>query len=263
MELKVSIWIFFIDIVLFIVIGYSALFALRRISRYGEPLNRFIVIVAVSMFTAAAGRALDIVDDFTGEVPIIISLEQILYFLSIIGIAYGLLSYISHVEKTILPIPANAAGNARLSPGGYLYTGEDTGDLVEFISSIDAPVLVITRSPWMYENIGEHVQTLWITPAVDRGIGPTKLHVIMESAVKFLRGGGRLIVVDCLEAFILYNDFTATFRFLSSLKDYAVEAKSTLLLVVVKGTIGEKELKILMREFTPVKSPKNLLKTSS
>ncbi|ANF22421.1 DUF835 domain-containing protein [Thermococcus piezophilus] len=263
MELNVSIWVFFIDVVLFIILGYSTLYVAKRMSRYGEPLNRFIVVVAVSLFTATIGRALDIVDDFTENVAPIVSVEWVLYFLSIIGIAYGMLSYISHIERIILPVPSKAPGSAKLSSGGYLYMGGSTRELVEFISSIDAPVLVITRSPWKYENLGEHVQILWVTQVTDKGIGLTKLHVVIESAVKFLRGGGRLIVVDCLETLILYNDFTAIFRFLTALKDHAVETKSAVLVVVDKETLKERELNVLLREFIPVRNLKSLLKTSA
>lgn len=102
-----------------------------------------------------------------------------------------------------------------------------------------------------------------MTQVTDKGIGLTKLHVVIESAVKFLRGGGRLIVVDCLETLILYNDFTAIFRFLTALKDHAVETKSAVLVVVDKETLKERELNVLLREFIPVRNLKSLLKTSA
>ncbi|AFL95291.1 hypothetical protein CL1_1088 [Thermococcus cleftensis] len=248
------------DIVLFLVISYAAVYAIKRIHRYGEPLDRFIIIIAASLFLAAAGRLLDVIDDVTEPDPVIFSAEQVLYFFSIIGVAYGLLSYISSVERRILPAPVKGVGSDDLSPGGYLYTGE--GEVQELIASVKAPVLVVTRSPWKYKEF-ENVQTLWVTQAGEEGVGPTRLHVILEAAVSFMRGGGRLVIIDCLEVLILYNDFSSVFRFLSTLKDYAVSSRSTLLLLVGRDTLREREFKLLAREFQPIKNLREILRTSS
>ncbi|NJE30084.1 DUF835 domain-containing protein [Thermococcus sp. 18S1] len=248
------------DVVLFLVISYSAFYAIRRIHRYGEPLDRFIVIIAGSLFLASIGRALDVVDDLVDVGEAFVPAEEILYFVSIIGVAYGLLSYMGSVERRILPTPVRGKGSDALAPGGYMYSGSES--LAEFLSAVDGPVLVITRSPWKYREF-ENVQALWVTQAGEEGVGPTKLHVLLEAAVDFMRGGGRLVVIDCLEILVLYNDFNSVFRFLSTLKDYAVGTRSTLLLIVDREAIEEKEFKVLSREFPPIKSLWDVLKTSS
>ncbi|NJE10937.1 DUF835 domain-containing protein [Thermococcus sp. MAR1] len=262
MVLRVSPLVLVADIILFLVIGYAALYALRRINRYGEPLNRFLIITAFSLLMASLGRLIDIGDDFAADPEPFIPLEQALYFFSIVGITYGLINYIRSVERRIFPTPVGEVNNGNLPPGGFLYLG-DQDSVLEFLGSCKVPTLVVTRSPWKYKESCEHAQALWITQASDQGVGPTKLHVILDSAVKFFQGGGRLIIIDCLEVLILYNDFGSVFRFLSTLKDYAVEAGSTVLLLVGDSTVGDRELMMLKREFTPVKDLKELLRTSS
>ncbi|NJE05484.1 DUF835 domain-containing protein [Thermococcus sp. M36] len=92
---------------------------------------------------------------------------------------------------------------------------------------------------------------------------PTKLHVILESAVGFLRGGGKVVVIDCLEVLVIYNDFVSVFRFLASLKDYAVNFHSLVLVTVEEGALADREFRILSKEFIPVKNLSSLLRTSS
>jgi len=248
------------DLVLLGVIGYAAFYALRRIHRYSEPLDRFIVVITVSLLLATLGRLLDVVDDFIVPSETVYLIEYGLYFFSIVGVAYGLLSYINSVERRILPLPPKAGSSGALSPGGYLYA--DGEDVLKFLSMVDGPVLVITRSPWRYEGLG-NVRTIWVTPVGEGGISPTRLHVLLEAAVEFMRGGGRLIVVDCFEVLMLYNDFSAVFRFLSTMKDYAVSSGSALLLLVDRDALEEKELRLLEREFVPVKGLDEVLRTSS
>ncbi|ASJ08154.1 hypothetical protein A3L11_02490 [Thermococcus siculi] len=248
------------DLVLLVVIGYAALYALQRVHRYSEPLNRFIVVVTISLILATFGRLLDLLDDLMYLPRIGYLLEYILYFFSIVGVTYGVLSYISSIERRILPAPPRETGSGSLSPGGYLHIGEE--GIVEFLSSVDVPTLVMTRSPWKYKEL-KNVQTLWVTPVGEEGVGPTRLHVLLEAAVDFMKGSGRLVVVDCLEVLVLYNDFAAVFRFLSAMKDYAISSGSAVLLLVEEGTLEDKEFNLLIREFKPVKALASILRTSS
>ena len=260
MGLIVSLHVLLADVVLFLVVTYSAFYALTRVHRYGEPLNRFIVIIAISLLLAALGRLIDVVDDVV-RIPFwLFHFMEILYFLAIIGVAYGVISYISSVERRILPTPPEDTGSEAISPGGYLY--EDGDDVLEFLSMVDGPVLVMTRSPWRYEGL-DKVRTIWVTPVGEKGISPTRLHVLLEAAVEFMKGGGKLIVVDCLEVLVLYNDFSSVFRFLSSMKDYALSSGSAVLLLIEEGAMEKKELNILKREFRPIKRLEEILRTFS
>jgi hypothetical protein len=262
MGLRVPPLVFVSDVILLLVIGYAAFYALRRINRYEEPLNRFLVVTAFSLLLASIGRLIDVFDDFAVNPESVTPLEGALYFFSIVGITYGLINYIRSVERRIFPLPSGEINGGNLPPGGFLYLGEPD-EVFEFLGRCEVPALIVTRSPWKYKEFCERVQTLWITQASESGVGPTKLHVILDSAVKFFQGGGRLVIIDCLEILILYNDFHSVFRFLSTLRDYAVEAGSTVLLLMGQSTVGDRELMMLKREFAPIKDLKELLRTSS
>ncbi len=253
------------DLLLLIGIGYAAYYAVRRISRYEEPLNGLVKITALSLLLATIGRALDVIDDFgvsDETAGVLMKVEFVLYFFSILGTIYGIIRYISTVEKRLFPPPRALSVDSRVKRGAYLFISE-AETLEDLLRVIKAPVLLITRNPDRYGELPPNVSTLWVTPSSERGISPTKLHVLLESAVKFVREGGRIVVVDCVEALILYNDFRAVFKFLTALKDNVLAGKGTLIVTVGRGTIDERDFNVLTREFIPVSDVAELFKTSS
>ena len=259
MGLRVSPFILLIDIILLIFIGYATIYALKRVHRYSEPFNRFVTVIAVSMLFATLGRVIDVIDDFYAS-AYFTPAEQILYFVSIIGVIYGVISYIHAVEMRIMPRPAGTFGGS-VSSGGFLYFGKKT-ELASFLGQSKVPALVFTRDPWLYEGI-ENVQTVWVTSASEKGVAPTRIHVLLDIAVNFFRKGGKLVAIDCVETLVLYNDFTSVFRFLTALKDHASNFKAIVLLVLEKDTLEVQQERLLKREFYEIESLKELVKTSS
>ena len=247
------------DVVLLVAMAYAAFYSIRRMRRYGEPLDRFICVVSISLVLATVGRVLDLIDDFIPLARSVYVLEYALYFFAIVGVIYGIINYINRVEERILP-RAPVESSIEPFPGGYL-CGDDES-VSKFLASIDDPVLVITRRPGRYGGLKKG-RTLWVTPIGEEGVSPTRLHFLLEAAVTFMKSGGKLVVIDCLEVLILYNDFQSVFKFLSSLKDHAVASGAAVLLLVERGAFEERELKLLEREFTPLEKPEDLLRTSS
>ncbi len=265
MELGVSPLWFAADVFLFVIIGYAAYYALKRVSRYGEPLDGLINITAISLVLATIGRALDVVDDFTisqGTRHLLLNVEFVLYFFAISGTIYGIMRYVSSVEKKILPSPKTSLQRSKLVPGVFLLLAEP-GGLLPLLKTLKSPTLLITRNPEEWSGLGSNVSVLWVTPSSDRGVSPAKLHVILEAAVKFLRGGGRVVVVDCVETFLIYNEFRSVFRFLTTLKDNVLATGGTLLLALGRDTLDKKEFNVLIREFVLVEDIESLFRTSS
>jgi hypothetical protein len=262
MGLIVSPVILITDVILFLVIAYATIYSFRRLHRYSEPFNRFILVVAISTLIATIGRTIDLIDDFFVLSSYLELTEEILYFISIIGVIYGVISYIHAVESQFFVKPAgkNFDGSL-LSAGGFIYFG-NRNELVAFLRGSSVPTLVFTREPWIYEGL-ENVQTVWITSASENGISPTSMHVLLETALNFLRGGGKLIVVDCLEVLILYNDWKTVFRFLTTLKDYAINFRGALLISIEEGVLEENQEVLLKREFRLIQHLEELFKTSS
>ena len=253
------------DVFLLLVIGYAAYYALRRVSKYGEPLNGLIKLTAFSLLLATFGRALDIVDDFAlspGVRKVVLDAEFVLYFFAIFGTIYGIMRYVSSVEKKILPSPQIQLKGSKLLPGVFLLLSE-LKEVEPLLKSLESPTLLITRNPGKYKELGNNVSVLWVTPSSERGVSPTKLHVILEAAVKFVKEGGRVVVIDCVETLMIYNEFRSVFRFLTTLKDNVLAAGGTLVLALGRGTLDEKEFNVLIREFVPVDEVESLFKTSA
>ena len=253
------------DVFLLFAIGYAAYYVLKRISRYGEPLSCLLKITALSLILATLGRALDIVDDFSVSPAVrgvVLDVEFVLYFFAILGTIYGILNYISHVERSVSPSLQTPRRKSRLNPGAFLLIA-DRNDMLSLIGGLESPTLLVTRNPHEYRDLPENVSVMWITPSVEKGIFPTKLHVLLESAIKFLREGGRVIIIDCVETLLVYNEFKSVFRFLTALKDNVISSGGTLILAIGRDTMERRELNVLLREFTLAENVESLFKTSS
>ncbi len=260
MGLIVSPAILIFDIILLLAIGYATFYSIRRVNRYPEPFNRFLLVVSVSTFLATVGRVLDIVDDFF-QVPDYVGLsEEALYFISILGVIYGIVSYIRAVEMRMMPTPETESLGS-VPAGGFLFFGRRP-ELVEFLRALEVPAVVFTRDPWAYKGL-KNVQTVWVTTASEEGVPPTKLHVLLDIAVNFFKKGGKLVVIDCIETLILYNDFPSVFRFLTALKDHAFNFGATLLVLLERETLDKQQEMILRRELRELPALGELLKTSS
>ncbi|WP_461865964.1 DUF835 domain-containing protein [Thermococcus sp.] len=177
----------------------------------------------------------------------------IVYFVSIIGLIYACINYITKIEQKIFPEIYMKHGKLKVEPGAYLFLFEDENELTTLLQDTEASVLAITRNPEGYSKFGTRVNKVWVSMAVETAIPPTKLHVIQDMVINFLKSVGRgIILIDCVEYLILYNDFPAVFKFLTALKDYVLLMSSTLVVAIKRGTLSERELIILEREFKRV-----------
>jgi len=250
MELVASPWVLAGDGLLFLVMLYATIFALKRLNRYSGSLKRLVNVVALSLTLATVGRFLDVLNDFSGFPLFLDAIIDFLYFVSIIEVVYGLIRYISEIERTLSP----QSPEGSFGPGGYLFVGVERDEIVNFLQAVSYPVLVFTRNPEGYSSIGEHISSVWVTPVENGGIHPTKLHLMLNKSLRFLKSGGKVIVIDCLEALIMYNDFSSVFRFLATLKDYVIINGAVLVVLSEKETLEERQLRVLLRELVPAKS---------
>ncbi len=251
MGLTVPLWKFTIDSALFLAIGYAAFYAFRRVSRYTGSLHRLILYSAISLALATAGRILDLLGDFSSHYKVMLrSVVSVIYFVSIIGIIYALLNYIAQVERRIFPEACTKHGELKVEPGSYLFLFDEPEEILDLLEGTTAAILAITRNPELYNELGNRVRRIWVSMAVETAIPPTKLHMIQDVMIRFLKSAGRgIVVVDCVEYLTLYNDFDTIFKFLTALKDYVTVMNSTLVVAIKRGTLSERELKLLEREF--------------
>ena len=260
MELLVPAYQLVYDIVLFIVLVYIWYFFAKRWNRYTAELKPFIRNAVVFLAFGVAGRTVDLIADFV-RVPYDNYLYTFFYGVSIVGIIYTMISYVIQLENSYLPLTSTPS--SQNSPddkpealtGAYLIMGS-RGKMLEVlnvIKSFQRPTLVFTRNPNFYSELGDFVMPVWITQATDSGISPTALHVIQDSAIRFVRERpGSLVVIDCLEYLLLYSDFTSVFKFLVNMKDYVTSAGAALVVFVDGDTLDERERALLLREFEPL-----------
>jgi len=255
MELIVPLWALITDLILLFAILYATVFFLKRIGRYAEDLDMFNRYGALFLSVAALARLIALLDDFM-HLSWTSNATSILSFISILGVIYTIITYVHRLEARYIPtIPKREKPlNTKIDPRAFLFMYDDEDSVKKLLNFIDTPAFIITRSPYLYSSLNGEFNTLWITQSSDRGIPPTKLHVIQDLTVKFLKeAGGGTICVDCLEYLTIYNGFEAVFRFVTSLKDYAMLAGSSIIITLREGTFDERELSFLLREFEPVK----------
>ncbi len=255
MGLIVPYYSLFYDAVLFLAIFYIWLFFLKRWNRYMAELRPFIRNAAIFLGFAVAGRLIDLITDFVA-LPHLNIILTLFYGVSIVGVIYTMINYILFSERYYLPpAPHSESGASGKLTGSYIFfmNKGGIGKLINFLRELGGTALIFARSPDRYKELGDSVALVWITQATDRGIPPTKLHVLQERAIRFMREKpGGVTVLDGMEYLLMYNDFPALFRFLVAVKDYAVLNNSAFVVVVDPRSIGDKERALLLNEFEPL-----------
>lgn len=262
MDLRVSPLILIYDLALLVAIVYIWWFFLKRRNIYITDLRPFIRNAAVFLFFGMLGRTVDLLDDFF-VIPHNSEIEAILYGISIVGVIYTMISYVLTLERFYIPVMAppedkkdsqegNKSGGI---VGAYIVMGS-RGKILEVVKTLKdlgKPALVFTRNPDFYKDLGDFVSPVWITQIRERGIPPTALHIIQDQVIKFIsEKKDSIVVIDCLEYLLIYNDFPAVFKFLVNLKDYIISSGGTLMLFVDENAIDEKQRALLLREFEPL-----------
>ncbi|AEH24444.1 DUF835 domain-containing protein [Pyrococcus yayanosii] len=103
--------------------------------------------------------------------------------------------------------------------------------------------LVFSRRP------GEDETWFWMTKVRTEGkktIEPTNLPKMLDMAVKFMKGGG-VVVIDGIDYLILENGLDTVLKFLAHLRDHALVSGSTVVLVGNLSSLGERERIVLKR----------------
>ncbi len=255
MVLTVPYYTLLYDVVVFLAILYIWVFFLKRWDRYVAELKPFIRNATIFLGFGVVGRLLDIIADFV-IFPHADVVLAFFYGVSIIGVIYTMVHYVLIFERYYLPPSARTgSGGGRKPTGSYvLFTDRDgVGKIVDLLRSSGGPSLVFTRSPDRYRGNGDNVVSVWITQATDKGVSPTKLHVLQERAIGFMRENpGGVVVLDDIDYLLMYNEFPILFRFLVAVKDYAAINGSTFVVAVSRKSIGDKEHALLLNEFKPL-----------
>ncbi|WP_167912799.1 DUF835 domain-containing protein [Thermococcus sp. 21S7] len=252
-------YVFLGDTVLALAIAYAIFFMYRRLGKYDPELDVLIRYSIVFLVVGEAGRITDIIDDFCCF-DVFRFFQWTAYFVSIVGIIYSIVHYISIFEKRYVPTvkldirkKQKPEGNNSLLSGAYIiFSKYRLADILEILKTTQLPVIALTRFPDVYSSFGESSEVVWITQ-LPAGISPTSLHVIQGKVVEFLEERrGAVVVVDCVEYLLLYNDFKTVVKFLLALKDYIMASGNAFIVFVDDTVLSPQERSLLLKEFEPL-----------
>nr|WP_289846408.1 DUF835 domain-containing protein [Thermococcus alcaliphilus] len=138
-----------------------------------------------------------------------------------------------------------------IEPGVRIINQEEYKKVKEKLK--DAPVLAFVRT---LNNIPENWTYYFVTTATKESkveaISPMNLERMTELSYKYLKameeaGSRGIILIDCLEYLIMYNEFTSVIKFLNKLKDFVVSHKGTLILVAERDAFEDQQWALLTR----------------
>lgn len=250
MELIVPFYVLVIDIILFLAIGYVLAFMVKRLGKYRSEIDTLVRYSVIFLGIAELGRVADLIDDFCCMKPAEY-FELFAYSISIVGVIYAIVHYIKLMESSYIPRPPSLYNKSSFG-AHVVFSKTRFLDVMELLKGADFPVLAVTRSPNMYKGF-ENVSTVWVTQ-VSEGINPTALHVLQDVIIRFVRDNpSSVVLIDCVEYLLLYNDFKAVFKFLTNLKDYVVfQLGSGLVIFVDDSILNEQEKALFLKEFEPL-----------
>lgn len=139
----------------------------------------------------------------------------------------------------------------RIEPGVLIVDKKRYAILKEKLK--DIPVLAFVRDLKEASDVWERYFITTITKeGKDNFISPTNLERITELSYRYLRmmeekGSRGVIVLDCVEYLLMYNDFSSVMKFLNKIKDFVMHYKGTLIIVVEKEAFEDQQWALLMR----------------
>ncbi|AIF69887.1 hypothetical protein PAP_07485 [Palaeococcus pacificus DY20341] len=186
------------------------------------------------------------------------------YILSTLSDMYYLdaLAKISE-QKTEIP-PSRAVSGKRekketkIPVGAFIVTPQNEKKLKQALKMLQSEakgLFVVSRmsqEDWEKKFEVKSDFYIWLSRVESpNAVDPSKLHVILEEAIKFMKnkGGEIVIYIEGIEYIMIYSNFNAVVKFLFSLKDHAIIGSSMLLLSLDPQFLEESQYSVLLREF--------------
>jgi len=223
----------------------------KNIQEPGKSLAKNFLISA-SLFVAGS---LGVVIDSLSEARLWMIMATF-YTLSYIILVSSVLYYLNALspqEVKLRKYPEKIS----LSPitGAYVFKKPASPHGLIFLSRNSNGLLVVSRSQkelWVKKYQLEPDKFIWLSRIEKEDTGdPTKLHVIQDAILRFLRekGGKAVVYLEGVEYLILYNDFSSVAKFLFSLKDYVISNESMLILYLPPNVLDRTQETTLLKEF--------------
>ncbi|WP_167887141.1 MULTISPECIES: DUF835 domain-containing protein [unclassified Thermococcus] len=138
-----------------------------------------------------------------------------------------------------------------LKPGVLIIDQKEYTELKEKLKEM--PALAFLRD---ISDVPEEWEYFFVTTALKDGVqnavSPTDLAKITELAYRYLKTAADtnttgIIIIDCLEYLLVYNDLSTVMKFLTKIRDFVLVNKGTLILVAEKAALGDKNWALLTK----------------
>ena len=157
-----------------------------------------------------------------------------------------------HAEATVLESETSEK-NQNFPKGGFTIRREHLEEISPICTGSNG-VILISRARNVKE-LGISVdKSLWLSRIeVPDAVDPTRLHVIMDEVLRFIRErrGNVVVILDGLEYLLLHNEFKSVMKFLAALKDHVLLNNSLLLVALEEKALDRIEYSMLTKEFPP------------
>lgn len=251
MGLIVFWFVFVVDVIFFFVIGYVIVFFIRRFNKYGDfQLNVFIKWLLVFFVIGEIGRIIDLIDDFCC-VSLFDIFQYVMYFIFIVGIIYFVIYYIKFVEMKYLFVVKKVLKLKSLFKVYIVFFKNRLFDVIDVFKEGDFFVFVIMRFFDFYLGFNrENVFVIWVMQS-GKGVVLIVFYVFQGIIFDFVQENlGLVVIIDCFEYLMFYNDFKLVFKFLFVFKDYVVIQYGLGLIVFVdEEVLSNQERVFFLKEF--------------
>jgi len=184
----------------------------------------------------------------------------------ICGVALALLIYgwfhllkemLVHYELVPVVELSGDGGTEKMVPGLYIVGVKNGLSLLKKLIGGRAVVIISRTPPVFFKNTLriEKSPVLWLTPIGGKDtVHPRRLEYLTHLLVQFMRRNDaeKVIYLDGVEYLITENGFIPVFKFLANIKDHAVISNTVILVPIDPKSMGEKEFRLLTREFETI-----------
>ena len=184
-----------------------------------------------------------------------IDLASTIYTISyfyIIYLGYSVFQRAANIdEKT----ETSTSGECKVASGAYNVVDNNNEIIKNFVHYAHCTLAISRKNAenWRKEYGFEPARLLWVSrSSVEGAVDPTRLHYITQTIIDFVRAhDGGVIIIDCIDFLLLYNDFRSVMKFLLSVKDNVVINGGMMIVVLSEKTLSAQEKSIIMKEFEP------------
>ncbi len=133
----------------------------------------------------------------------------------------------------------------------YIVNVGQKGEVVKLIPKFSRKIpifMAMRENPSRFMNMN-NLKVFWVTDVVGKNrIKPHNLTILTDNIIKFIESGKkRIVIMDCIEYLLLYNDFVNVLRNVELINSYAMDYESLVIIIIDNNSYTNKEYSLLKR----------------